>query len=94
MFNIVRFTRPAFPALALVLALSACDNSTNTALTSLITGGSTTEHQQLHAQLQQMKEALAQTDQEIRQAESHDARVNYDLQKRLSNPGKSGLPSR
>ena len=74
MFNIVRFTRPAFPALALVLTLSACDNGTNTALTSLITGGSTTEHQQLHAQLQQTKEALAQMDQEIRQAESHDAR--------------------
>lgn len=92
MFNIVRFTRPAFPALALVLTLSACDNGTNTALTSLITGGSTTEHQQLHTQLQQTKEALARMDQEIRQAESHDARVNYDLQKRLSNPGKIRTP--
>lgn len=70
MFNTVRFT-------ASLSGTGACtgplrvDNSTNTALTSLITGGSTTEHQQLHAQLQQMKEALAQTDQEIRQAESH-----------------------
>ena len=39
-----------------------------------------------------MKNALAQTEQEISQAESHDARVNYNLQKRLSNPGKITTP--
>ena len=66
MFNIVRFTRRTCPALALTLALTSCDSSTN--------------------------EALAQTEQEISQAESHDARVNYNLQKRLSNPGRITTP--
>ena len=85
MFNIVRFTRRTCPALALTLALTSCDSSTNEALTSFLTGNSSQEHQQLQAQLQQMKNALAQT-------ESHDARVNYNLQKRLSNPGRITTP--
>ena len=85
MFNIVRFTRRTCPALALTLALTSCDSSTNEALTSFLTGNSSQEHQQLQAQLQQMKNALAQ-------AESHDARVNYNLQKRLSNPGRITTP--
>ena len=92
MFNIVRFTRRTCPALALTLALTSCDSSTNEALTSFLTGNSSQEHQQLQAQLQQMKNALAQTEQEISQAESHDARVNYNLQKRLSNPGRITTP--
>ena len=92
MFNIVRFTRRTCPALALTLALTSCDSSTNEALTSFLTGNSSQEHQQLQAQLQQMKNALAQTEQEISQAESHDARVNYNLQKRLSNPGRIMTP--
>ena len=71
MFNIVRFTRRTCPALALTLALTSCDSSTNEALTSFLTGNSSQEHQQLQAQLQQMKNALAQTEQEISQAESH-----------------------
>ena len=61
MFNIVRFTRRTCPALALTLALTSCDSSTNEALTSFLTGNSSQEHQQLQAQLQQMKNALAQT---------------------------------
>ena len=65
MFNIVRFTRRTCPALALTLALTSCDSSTNEALTSFLTGNSSQEHQQLQAQLQQMKNALAQTEQEI-----------------------------
>lgn len=92
MFNIVRFTKRTCPALALALALTSCDSGTNEALTSFITGNSPSEHQQLQAQLQQTKDALAQLDQEISQAESHDARVNYNLQKRLSNPGKITTP--
>ncbi|WP_455564094.1 hypothetical protein [Akkermansia massiliensis] len=88
MFNIVRFTRRTCPALALALALTSCDSGTNEALTSFITGNSPSEHQQL----QQTKNALAQMDQEISQAESHDARVNYNLQKRLSTPGKVITP--
>ena len=63
MFNIVRFTRRTCPALALTLALTSCDSSTNEALTSFLTGNSSQEHQQLQAQLQQMKNALAQTEQ-------------------------------
>ncbi len=89
MFNIVRFTRRTCPALALTLALTSCDSSTNEALTSFLTGNSSQEHQQLQAQLQQMKNALAQTEQEISQAESHDARVNYNLQKKAFQPGKN-----
>lgn len=92
MFNIVRLTRPAFPALALVLTLASCDNGTNEALTSLVTGGTPAEHQNLHMQLQQTKEELARVEEQIRHAESHDARVNYDLQKRLANPGKVRTP--
>ena len=65
MFNIVRFTRRTCPALALTLALTSCDSSTNEALTSFLTGNSSQEHQQLQAQLQQMKNALAQTEQEL-----------------------------
>lgn len=38
MFNIVRFTRRTCPALALTLALTSCDSSTNEALTSFLTG--------------------------------------------------------
>lgn len=92
MFKIVRFSASACPALALALALSSCDSGTNDSLTSFISGGSSAEHQQLQAQLRQTKEALADLEQEIRQAESHDARVTYDLQKRLSNPGKILTP--
>lgn len=51
MFNIVRFTRRTCPALALTLALTSCDSSTNEALTSFLTGNSSQEHQQLQAQL-------------------------------------------
>lgn len=92
MFNIVRFTRRTCPALALALALTSCDSGTNEALTSFITGNSSQEHQQLQAQLQQTKDALVQLEQEIRQAESHDARINYNLQKKLSHPGKISTP--
>lgn len=92
MFNIVRFTRSTCPALALALAFTSCDSGTNEALTSLVTGGSQQEHQQLQAQLQQTNNALAQIEQDIRRAESHDARVNYDLQKRLSHPGRISTP--
>ena len=45
MFNIVRFTRRTCPALALTLALTSCDSSTNEALTSFLTGNSSQEHQ-------------------------------------------------
>lgn len=92
MFPIARFTRRTCPALALALALTSCDSGTNKALTSFITGNSPAEYQQIQAQLQQTKEALAQVEQEISRAESHDARVNYNLQKRLSNPGKITTP--
>lgn len=92
MFNIVRFTRRTCPALALALALTSCDSGTNEALVSLVTGSSPLEHRQLQEQLLQTQEALARLEQETAQAESHDARVNYNLQKRLSTPGKVTTP--
>lgn len=92
MFNIVRFTRSTCPALALALAFSSCDSGTNENLTSLLTGSSPEEHQQLQQQLLQTKEVLGRLEQETAQMESHDARVNYNLQKRLSHPGKVTTP--
>lgn len=92
MFNIVRFTRSTCPALALALVLPSCDSGTNEALASLVAGDSPRELQQLQEQLLQTQETLARLEQETAQAESHDARVNYNLQKRLSNPGKIATP--
>ena len=48
MFNIVRFTRRTCPALALTLALTSCDSSTNEALTSFLTGNSSQELSLIH----------------------------------------------
>lgn len=92
MFHIVRFTRRICPALTLALALTSCDSGTNETITTFITGDSTQEHQQLRIQLQQAQEELARLEKEIKQAESHDARINYTLQKKLANPGKLTTP--
>lgn len=92
MFTIVRFTGCACTALALVMALPSCDKSANDALTAGFAGNAAAEHQQLQAQLQQVKNELADLDQKIAQAESRHSRLTYDLQKRLENQGSLRTP--
>ncbi len=79
-------------AIGLTMMLVSCDGGANGNLTSMLTGSSMEEHQMLQQQLAQSREALARLDAEIKNAESRDARLSYDLKKRLNNPGKLRTP--
>ncbi len=92
MLKMMGFTGTFSAALAASLALVSCDDGAGDKLTSMLTGSSVEEHQMLQQQLAQSREALARLDLEIKNAESGDARLSYDLKKRLNNPGKLRTP--
>lgn len=86
MIKIVQLFKPA--SFVLALSLAACDNGTTDSFTSALTGTSAAEFQQIQAQLLQSREAIKQLNLLIHQAESYDARMNYNLTKRLTDKNK------